>query len=42
MENGDLILSYLQRWGVEYVFGVLGGSIEPFYNALARSERNKV
>ena len=41
MENGDLILSYLQRWGVEYVFGVLGGSIEPFYNALARSERNK-
>ena len=40
MENGDLILSYLQRWGVEYVFGVPGGSIEPFYNALARSERN--
>ena len=39
MENGDLIVSYLQRWGVEYVFGVLGGSIEPFYNALARSER---
>ena len=27
MENGDLILSYLQRWGVEYVFGVPGGSI---------------
>jgi acetolactate synthase-1/2/3 large subunit len=41
MENGDLILSYLRRWGIEYVFGVLGGSIEPFYNALARSERNK-
>jgi len=40
MENGDLILNYLQRWGVEYVFGVPGGSIEPFYNALARSERN--
>ena len=39
-ENGDLILNYLQRWGVEYVFGVPGGSIEPFYNALARSERN--
>ena len=39
MENGDLIVSYLQRWGIEYVFGVLGGSIEPFYNALARSER---
>ena len=40
MENGDLILNYLQRWGIKYVFGVLGGSIEPFYNALARSERN--
>ncbi|PTQ88854.1 acetolactate synthase-1/2/3 large subunit [Agitococcus lubricus] len=39
IENGDLILSYLQRLGVEFVFGVPGGSIEPFYNALARSER---
>lgn len=39
MENGDLIVNYLQRWQIEYVFGVLGGSIEPFYNALARSER---
>ncbi len=40
IENGDLILSYLQRLGVEYIFGVPGGSIEPLYNALARSERN--
>lgn len=39
LENGDLILRYLERLGVEYVFGVPGGSIEPFYNALARSER---
>lgn len=39
IENGDLILSYLERLGVEYVFGVPGGSIEPFYNALARSAR---
>ncbi|RZU38359.1 acetolactate synthase-1/2/3 large subunit [Fluviicoccus keumensis] len=39
IENGDLILHYLQRLGVKYVFGVPGGSIEPFYNALARSER---
>lgn len=38
-ENGDLILRYLEALGVEYVFGVPGGSIEPFYNALARSER---
>lgn len=39
LENGDLILRYLERLGVEYVFGVPGGSIEPFFNALARSER---
>ncbi|MDX5298942.1 MAG: thiamine pyrophosphate-binding protein, partial [Gammaproteobacteria bacterium] len=39
IENGDLIVRYLERLGVEYVFGVTGGSIEPFYNALARSER---
>lgn len=39
IENGDLILRYLERLGVEYVFGVPGGSIEPFYNALARSAR---
>lgn len=38
-ENGDLILRYLERLGVDYVFGVPGGSIEPFYDALARSER---
>ena len=37
--NGDLILRYLERLGVEYVFGVPGGSIEPFFDALARSER---
>ncbi|MFD2229205.1 thiamine pyrophosphate-binding protein [Alkalimarinus sediminis] len=40
IENGDLILNYLERLGVEFVFGVPGGSIEPLYNALARSERN--
>ena len=39
LENGDLIIRYLERLGVEYVFGVPGGSIEPFYNALARSEK---
>jgi len=39
-ENGDLILRYLERLGVEYIFGVPGGAIEPLYNALARSERN--
>ena len=35
----DLILTYLEQIGVEYVFGIPGGAIEPLYNALARSER---
>jgi len=35
----DLIVSYLEQLGIEYVFGVPGGNIEPLYNALARSER---
>lgn len=38
-EVGDLLVSYLEQIGVEYVFGIPGGPIEPFYNALARSER---
>ena len=35
----DLIVAYLEQLGVEYVFGVPGGAIEPLYNALARSQR---
>lgn len=35
----DLIVAYLEQMGIEYVFGVPGGAIEPFYNALARSSR---
>lgn len=38
-EIGDLLVRYLADLGVEYVFGVPGGAIEPLYNALARSER---
>jgi acetolactate synthase I/II/III large subunit len=38
-ELGDLIIEYLKQIGVEYVFGVPGGAIEPLYNALARSSR---
>ena len=38
-EIGDLLVSYLEQIGVEYVFGIPGGAIEPLYNALARSER---
>jgi acetolactate synthase-1/2/3 large subunit len=37
----DLLLSYLQELGVEYVFGIPGGAIEPLYSALARSERRR-
>ncbi|MFV2061675.1 MAG: thiamine pyrophosphate-binding protein [Gammaproteobacteria bacterium] len=39
LEIGDLLIHYLSQIGVEYVFGVPGGAIEPLYNALARSER---
>lgn len=39
LDYADLLLAYLEQLGVEYVFGIPGGAIEPFYNALARSER---
>lgn len=39
IDVSDLLLLYLKQLGVEYVFGVPGGAIEPMYNALARSER---
>ncbi len=38
-ELGDLLVGYLEQIGVDYVFGVPGGAIEPLYNALARSAR---
>ncbi|MDH3609670.1 MAG: thiamine pyrophosphate-binding protein [Gammaproteobacteria bacterium] len=38
-EVGDLLISYLEQVGIEYVFGIPGGPIEPLYNALARSEK---
>src|SRR5574340_1326463 len=39
MEAVDLLVAYLEQIGIEYVFGVPGGAIEPLYNALARSAR---
>jgi acetolactate synthase I/II/III large subunit len=39
LEIADLLIAYLEQLGVEYVFGIPGGAIEPLYNALARSER---
>ena len=38
-DAADLIVEALEALGVEYVFGVPGGAIEPLYNALARSGR---
>lgn len=38
-EVADLLVSYLEQLGIEYVFGVPGGAIEPLYNAIARSSR---
>lgn len=38
-EVADLLVAYLEQIGIEYVFGIPGGAIEPLYNALARSER---
>jgi acetolactate synthase-1/2/3 large subunit len=35
----DLLVAYLEQIGVEYVFGIPGGAIEPLYNALAWSAR---
>ena len=38
-DAADLLVDALAALGVEYVFGVPGGAIEPLYNALARSGR---
>ncbi|MEH6462016.1 thiamine pyrophosphate-binding protein [Chitinimonas sp. JJ19] len=35
----EVVVRYLEAIGVEYVFGVPGGAVEPIYNALARSAR---
>tara|TARA_R110002074_G_scaffold228259_2_gene399892 strand:+ start:85204 stop:87042 length:1839 start_codon:yes stop_codon:yes gene_type:complete len=35
----DLLIRYLEEMGVEYIFGIPGGAIEPLYNALAKSEK---
>ena len=35
----DLMIEHLEQIGVEYIFGVPGGAIEPLYNAMARSAR---
>lgn len=39
MTLSDLIVEYLERFGVEYVFGIPGTPLGPLFDALARSER---
>jgi acetolactate synthase-1/2/3 large subunit len=39
-DNADLIIAYLKTLKVDYIFGVPGGAIEPFYNAIARNLPN--
>lgn len=38
-DTSDLLVSYLGQLGVQFVFGIPGGAIEPLYNALARGLR---
>ena len=37
MNAAEVIVSYLEKHAVEYVFGVPGGAIEPLNNALHKS-----
>lgn len=39
MQVAELLVAYLEQLGIDHVFGVPGGAIEPIYNALARSSR---
>lgn len=39
MDMADLLVAYLEQIGVDYVFGVPGGAIEPLYDAIARNQR---
>jgi len=38
MTLSDLIVEYLEQFGVEYVFGVPGSPLGPLFDALVRSE----
>ena len=39
MTAAELIIRYLEELGVEYIFGVPGGAIEPLYSAIDGSSR---
>lgn len=40
--HADLIIHYLLQIGVDYIFGVPGGAIEPLYNAIGRNLRQPI
>lgn len=40
LDMADLLVAYLEQLGIDYVFGVPGGAIEPLYNAIGRNLRN--
>jgi acetolactate synthase I/II/III large subunit len=35
----DLLVAYLEQLGIDVIFGIPGGAIEPLFNAMARSSR---
>lgn len=39
MTAADLIVKYLEQLGVEYIFGVPGGALEPLYEAMNKSNK---
>ncbi len=39
MTLSDLIVNYLEQFGVEYVFSIPGSPLGPLYDALSRSEK---
>ena len=39
MNVADLLIAYLEQLGIECVFGIPGGAIEPLFDAMARSTR---
>lgn len=39
LTQADLLVDFIHQLGIEVVFGVPGGAIEPLYDALARRER---
>jgi acetolactate synthase-1/2/3 large subunit len=39
LDMADLLVAYLEQLGIDYIFGIPGGAIEPLYNAIARNQR---